>query len=372
MPVSFNEKIDIDEIQDSLSKAWGLPTSFYHDPDIHRLDLNAIFHRHWQYFGPAENLAKQGDVTVGRAGEVPVLVTRAEDGRLHGFVNVCRHRGYRVAAENKRNCKRLVCRYHAWSYRLNGEVAGAPGSENETDFPRSELSLIPVSVEEWGPAVFVNADGNARSFHESYPELVSEADRIGFDLDPSHYTFAREFVRDVPSNWKLWYDNFVECYHCKNIHSTSFAEAYDVDIESTDTQLIGRVMISRVPPSRAKDLESLRANNYRSFSMFPGCGMVQQDDVMILSQMVPTGPETLQHIVHYFHEQGADLTRVERWIDLWERTFNEDGAATAVQQQGIRTGFAKRHRLVASREAPVFHFNKLIAASYRAFLETLN
>ena len=149
MPVSFNEKIDIDEIQDSLSKAWGLPTSFYHDPDIHRFELSAIFHRHWQYFGPVEHLARPGDVMVGRAGEVPVLVTRAEDGKLHGFVNVCRHRGYRVATENKRNCKRLVCGYHAWSYRLTGEVAGAPGSENETDFPRSELSLIPVSVEEW-------------------------------------------------------------------------------------------------------------------------------------------------------------------------------------------------------------------------------
>ena len=223
-----------------------------------------------------------------------------------------------------------------------------------------------------GPAVFVNADGNARSFHESYPELVSEAERTGLDLDPSDYAFAREWTIDVPSNWKLWYDNFVECYHCKTIHGGSFAEAYNVDIESVDTKFLDGFMDNLYAPAPVEKPDSLRANNYKSFNIFPGFLILQQDDLMILSQMGPTGPETTRQTVHFLSEVGADPDRVERWIDLWEQTFTEDGDATAVQQQGMRTGFAKRNRLVASREAPVFHFNKLIAASYRTYLETLN
>ena len=43
-----------------------------------------------------------------------------------------------------------------------------------------------------------------------------------FDLNPEAYPFHRRIVYDADANWKLWYDNNVECYHCPRIHRESF------------------------------------------------------------------------------------------------------------------------------------------------------
>lgn len=358
----------VSEAADALETSWGLPYWFYTDPRVYELDLRSIFHREWQYVGPAAQVAEPGDVLIGQAGDVPVVVTRDPAGELHGFVNVCRHRGYKVAGKNARNCKRLVCRYHAWSYWLNGELAAAPGSEDEPGFPKEDLSLRRVAVDVWGDAVFVNADAQAKTFLESYGNLTEIAVG-GLTLESGHYSFVRECVHDVPSNWKLWYDNFVECYHCDNIHRGSFASAYEASPESTEIHYGERFMFSRFAPKGRATGTALRADNYRSANIFPGLLYLQQDGLMILSQMRPTAPERTCQLVHYFAEEGTDPKQVEDWIDLWKRTFTEDGDATAVQQEGLRVGMVERNRLLEPKEAPLLFFNRLIVDAYRTYLD---
>ena len=360
---------DIDEIEAKLESCWGLPLHFYYDPAIHDVDLRAIFRRNWQYFGPLENLSEPGDVMVGFAGDVPVVATRDAGGQLRAFVNVCRHRGYRVAGKNAKKCERLVCRYHAWSYWLDGKLAHAPGSGDEADFPKDELGLLPVSIDQWGAAIFVNADPNAKPFLDFYPDMAAEAKTVGMELNPARYRFFRACTHEVPSNWKLWYDNFVECYHCDNIHRGSFSAAYEANIDSIYTRYCGRFMSSRFPPREGRSKTMLRANNYRSFNIFPGLLILQQDDLMIASQMRPIGAECVEQSIHYFIEEGADEARVEAWIELWEQTFTEDGEATAIQQSGLRTGVPERNRLLPAREQPVLFFNGLTCQAYRAYLE---
>lgn len=366
----LNNTYDVNpaQLRTDLDQSLGLPVSYYVDPAIHELDLKAIYRRNWQYVGPAESVANKGDVMVSNVGDIPVVVTRAEDGKLHAFVNVCRHRGYRVAEENKSKCRALVCKYHAWSYRLNGDLAAAPGGAEDQTFEKETLGLLPLSVDRWGDAIFVNVDSKAASFTDSYPGIVEDAVSIGLDLEPGRYLFHRQSDHNVPSNWKMWYDNFVECYHCDNIHSGSFSAAYDSDIKSVQTKYRNGYMVNRFAPKKSKSSTVLRANNYRSLNIFPGFLYLQQDDLMILSQMRPTGPETTQQMVHYFIQDGADIERVEQWIELWEQTFTEDGNATAIQQEGLRTGIMDRNRLLPPREQAVVFFNRNTIDAYARYL----
>ena len=361
--------IDIDDIQVKLEQSWGLPAHFYFDPAIYDLDLKSVYRRNWQYIGPLSELSDPGDVMVGYAGDVPVVATRGDDGKLHAFVNVCRHRGYQVAEKNTKKCKRLVCRYHAWSYRLNGQLANAPGSDAEDDFPVNQLGLLPVAIDQLGPWVFVNADPNAKPILEFFPDMAAEAERIGMDLDLARYKFVRECRHDVCSNWKLWYDNFVECYHCNNIHPSSFAAAFEADINKINTRYCSRFMATRYPPREGPSKTALRADNFRSLSIFPGLVLLQHDDLMIATQMRPTGSESVCQTIHYFMEEGSDEATVEAWIALYEQTFIEDGDATAIQQKGLRTGVLDRSRLLPAREQPVLFVNGLICQSYRSYLE---
>jgi nitrite reductase/ring-hydroxylating ferredoxin subunit len=356
--------IPTSQLRLDLKRNWGLPTLFYASSEIHNKDIQSIFRKRWQYFCPAVRVQEQGDTAVGFAGDVPIVVARGDDGVLRGFVNMCRHRGYRVAHADQKNCKRLVCRYHAWSYWTDGTLANAPGSQDEQGFPKDDLGLKPVSVMEWGPMILVNPDADAPEFFDAHPEIESEAARIGMDLDLHNYDFVREEVAEVASNWKVWYDNFVECYHCDNIHRGSFAAAYESDVKSVDTRYCKTFMASRFAPKADGTKVKLRADNYRSLSIFPGFLFLQQDELMILSQMRPLGPEVTEQKVHYFAPKGSDPQRVEDWIELWEQTFAEDGEAVAIQQSGLRTGIIERNRLLPGREEAVLFFNGLVIDAY--------
>ena len=55
-----------------------------------------------------------------------MLVVRDEDGVLRAYRNVCRHRGSRLLSGSGQ-CKAAIrCRYHGWTYRLDGSLIGVP------------------------------------------------------------------------------------------------------------------------------------------------------------------------------------------------------------------------------------------------------
>ncbi len=137
-----------------------LPWSWYVDPEILRREQERIFRSAWQYAGHLGQLPEPGTFFTGRAGRLPVVVTRARDGELRAFLNVCRHRGFPLAdGEGRRET--LQCPYHAWTYGLDGSLRAAPRSDEEPDFPKEELGLCAIAVGTWGPFVFVNAGPRA-------------------------------------------------------------------------------------------------------------------------------------------------------------------------------------------------------------------
>ncbi|MEM7294341.1 MAG: Rieske 2Fe-2S domain-containing protein, partial [Pseudomonadota bacterium] len=104
--------LDVAAIDAQLNENRGLPIHMYRDLPIFNFELDAIFHRSWQYLCPVEKLADPGSVVTDTLGKIPIVVTRAHDGQLHGLINSCRHRGYRVVEADAKECKVLRCRYH--------------------------------------------------------------------------------------------------------------------------------------------------------------------------------------------------------------------------------------------------------------------
>ena len=173
--------IDPAAVEAALDADRTFPARWYSDPAIYDFELDSIFTRSWVIAGPLDRLAKAGDHLVCRAGHVPILVTRARDGQLRGFVNVCRHRAYPVATED--GCRQLLqCAYHAWTYELDGRLNRAPRAEAEPGFDKADFSLVPVSVDTWGPLVWVNPDPNAPPLREAYPGFEELAAAHGMDF----------------------------------------------------------------------------------------------------------------------------------------------------------------------------------------------
>src|SRR5215470_17466102 len=73
----------------------------------------------------------------------PLLIACGADRVPRVFLNVCRHRGARLIAQQGEVCQRrnFVCPYHAWTYRLDGSLAGLPRAEAFPDLDRHLLGL---------------------------------------------------------------------------------------------------------------------------------------------------------------------------------------------------------------------------------------
>ena len=113
--------VELDAADGALSSNRTLPASWYWEPRIYELELERIFRRSWQLVAPAHRLAQPGQHVVASVAGIPVVVTHDFKGLLNAFLNVCRHRGFPVATEDGTRAT-LQCKYHAWTYDLDGQL----------------------------------------------------------------------------------------------------------------------------------------------------------------------------------------------------------------------------------------------------------
>ena len=304
-----------------------MPPFVYTSAEVFDFESQKIIGSMWTCFAPTEKLRQAGSLVVGKVGNVPILVTRGLDGKLRGFINACRHRGYPVALSDLRECKKLTCQYHAWTYALDGRLVAVPEGGAEVD--RSELSLLPISVETWGQFVFVNCDPNANALHVEISSLANVAERFGMDLDPNAYEIVEETTIEHKANWKLWFDNNCECYHCPSIHGNSFASAFQASADAYTYEPHGLLSVTAIEPTSSYAHE----NAVTTLHIFPGCHIVQQKDLMVMARAIPLAANRYQVSTYYLGKIGADTEIIAQWIQLWKQTYERSQSSRAAANQ---------------------------------------
>src|SRR5579883_2070801 len=161
------------------------PGRYYYDPAIYAQEQECIFSRMWVYGGVANSLPKPGDYRVLQIASESVIVVRNKQGALQAFLNVCRHRGARLcsAASGHLNGS-IQCRYHAWTYGLDGKLIGAPNVLPEAQFERALYGLLPVALEVWQGLIWLNLSDKPASLADQLHGILAR--RFSSDA-----TFAR-------------------------------------------------------------------------------------------------------------------------------------------------------------------------------------
>jgi glycine betaine catabolism A len=199
-----------------------LSGGLYTDEKVFALEQQRIFESMWFCVARAGDLPKPGAFRTVQVGRESVIVSRARDGSMRAFLNVCRHRGARLCTEESGEVRRAFqCAYHAWTYDLEGKLIAAPNLTKMPDVDRVEYGLVNVHVREWIGYVWVCLADEPPSFEEDV--LGAVVTRLGDLASIDNYGIenlqvGRRIVYDVKANWKLIVENFMECYHCATIH----------------------------------------------------------------------------------------------------------------------------------------------------------
>jgi phenylpropionate dioxygenase-like ring-hydroxylating dioxygenase large terminal subunit len=353
--------LDLDKVEEALARDMTFPARWYSDPEIYAFELEHVFKKSWQYAGPVQLLAEHGDCIVCHAGTVPIVVTRDADGGLRGFVNVCRHRAFPVVTENC-NRKLLQCRYHAWTYNLDGSLHKAPRSERETEFDPADFCLLPVAVEAWNECVFVNPDPDAAPLLEAYPEFEPLALERGLDF--SGYKYHGRNTYEIPANWKVWVENASECYHCPTVHTHSFSDAFvdDADVyEYVDGErILGQFTVYNERAKRYPGKPRDESVQFRYTYLWPVTTLVQDDYVAFPGTIVPTGPESCVFVADMFTHPDYDQQTLDERLQMWNATLEEDQEVVLLQQPGLRSQMVPNGRLMPASESAISRFHRMV------------
>jgi len=211
-------KLARDKTTDLMPTECTVAADSYTSPERHAQDT-AMLMASPHLVGYVSELPRPGTYCTKTVMGRSVLLTRATDGAVRAFDNVCLHRQSRIA-EGCGAARRLACPYHSWSYDLTGALAGVPGKEGfpETLSPTPRLTELPAA--ECAGFLWISLDPDAALDIPSFlGPLAEELDSWGI----GRWSPLGEKVLDCPINWKLAIDTFAENYHFATVHKTTFA-----------------------------------------------------------------------------------------------------------------------------------------------------
>lgn len=197
---------------DEQRPGWSLEQDFYLDDNVYAIERKAWMSRQWMLMAHICELPAKGSHIVRDLFDESIVIVRAGEDDYKAYFNVCTHRGSRLCKSDGR-APLLVCPYHAWSFKLTGELQSRADVPNDID-PET-LGLHPVALYVTEGLIFCALPG---------PHLPDPSQALG-PLAPAlrHHGIKRARIaarKSYPTNanWKLVIENAFECYHCRNAH----------------------------------------------------------------------------------------------------------------------------------------------------------
>jgi phenylpropionate dioxygenase-like ring-hydroxylating dioxygenase large terminal subunit len=306
---------------------------------------------------PSAALPQAGSwMSRGVAG-TPLLLVRGDDGRVRAFRNACRHRGTELASGS--GCQRaFACRYHGWTYGLDGSLRHVPHEHGFPGLDKRERGLVPVTCTETQGVVFASVDppeADAEASLAALPALVPD----GFRLIGSRET-------EQAVNWKLVVEGFLEGYHIKTTHPKTF---YPLQYDNVNVvERFGRH--NRIAfPYRSIERQRGLAPEERSadgtltyvYHLFPHALVATFPGRRVLAILEPLAVDRTRQLAFTFTDRpegdGDSEAFLERGLDLVDAGSAEDAEMACAIQRGLASD-ANATFEYGRFEAAIVHFHR--------------
>jgi phenylpropionate dioxygenase-like ring-hydroxylating dioxygenase large terminal subunit len=329
-----------------------LPGRFYHDPAIWEREQERLFGRLWVCVGRADQFDATGRYRTVRVGDESVLLVRDEAGALRAFLNVCRHRGAQLCPAAEGQTRTVRCRYHAWTYGLDGRLLRAPGLQDSATFDRGAFGLVRVALETWEGLVWVNLAENPSPLADQLtPQIV---DRLGDAARLAPYRIGalavgRTIEYEVRANWKVVVENFMECYHCAPMHPelvrrlpafrSGATQEYGLGTRLAD-DAEALTMSGRAPGPPFPGLAPGHERHYYGMVVRPNLLLNLLPDHVIVHTLAPLAPDRSRVICDWLFAPEV-VARVgfdpEDTVGVFDRVNRQDWEVCEWVQAGVRS-----------------------------------
>lgn len=340
---------------------WREPVANYRSPERLQAELERVLRRSPTPFCPSAAVPEAGSFVTREAAGIPIVVVRGSDGRVRAFRNACRHRGMQVASGT--GCARaFVCRYHGWTYNLEGRLRHIPHEAGFPGFDKEAHPLVPVTATERFGLVFVTQDEPALG-----DDSLGGLDRL---IAPDQRLFASA-ERDFEVNWKIFLESFIEGYHIKSTHPESFLPyGFDnlnvIDLfgrNSRVTYPFQRIKkLAKVPPAERR-VDGLLTYVYHLFPNVLITVLSRHTNVVILE---PLAVDRTRQFTYTLTNGGGDdpaaLAEARRDAEFVGNTGTlEDRAVVHAIQRGLASG-ANEAFTFGRYESAIAHFHRTLTS----------
>lgn len=353
----------------TTSDARSLPPEVYADPEILLIEIARIFRKHWLCIGRTDRLKNLGDYVTLDFSNQSVIALRDHSG-LRAFANSCRHRNARLLSGDG-NISRISCPLHNWTYKLDGDLSGAPHMNKVASFSKTKCSLRKYHIAESMGFLFICLADTApglgaifrdfRAIHSPWPidTLVSKR----------HRSF------EVSCNWKAFLDIFNEYYHLPVVHPNSLDEIYKapepadfVESGSFATQFgytLGRGGLlgqnQQQPLPLMPNLTGREAAGVRYTWLFPNMTFAAGVDALWMYEAYPVAVDRcLVRQTACFPTETVQLMNFDELVAAYyhrlDVALDEDILALNNQQIGLSCGDALQGRFQPLLESNVASF----------------
>ena len=368
-----------------------LESKDYYCDETFETELKHVWYRSWIYAGRESEIARQGDFKSLRIGSQNLLLVRNEDGQINGFHNTCRHRGSELCSKEQGNLqsKNISCPYHRWTYSLDGALIRTPHLIPTDDFRPEEYSLYPVSVKQWKGSLFVNLDeSRLNSFDSSLDPSQNHLDNWPLE----ELVLAHSYETRILCNWKIFWENFVECYHCPGTHKSlcdmvpiyrrtfvskkdeSEWEKHQDDADpkfsgglkngakswTTDGQLQG----IQFPGLSTNEIQV----GYTYLQSLPSVFIAAHSDYVRTVSLLPDGPEAISLRADWLlAKESLDLEQFDlsKIVDFGVEILKEDAEVCELNQRGVKS-LSHKQGVLMPQEYDVVNFHKWLKSRFLA------
>ncbi|KAM0543246.1 hypothetical protein ACHAPJ_012391 [Fusarium lateritium] len=340
---------------DSSTTKRALPSSWYRSQEVYELERRAIFAKKWILVSHKLRFTEDGSWVRFEEAGFQFFLVRNKQGKINGFHNVCRHRAFPIMTKDEGKSSVLSCKYHGWSYSLNGQLAKAPGYKDMDGFDKEKNGLFPIHVRVDAKGfIWVNLD--ASKSPEDWSTEFNNIDQLArhepFNFEDYHFDHTWGMSGDY--NWKTLADNYNECYHCKTTHP-DVADLANLSAYKVETKGGNIEHFPYTTTEQANKGFTIVSNYY-----FPNACMTVSPHFFYMMRCVPTSATHCSMEYEVYRHKNASDEDFTKISDMFKRILGEDKWLCNNAQKNLNAGVFVNGEMHPKKEQGPLYFQHRI------------